>query len=376
MILRICRFRSCLRSSMSSTKFASSPGFGFLDHAPELKSLGIDCFLDRSAREVVRRSVIGTDRAGGGPGTMILRQLAAREVGRERPQILPRFRLENVNPHGLILSGVDDGRRMRHGASLEVGTHQIVRPFAAALINLGCRRADQVPMRIERAQQPRLVEAHVGLNALQRVLGDEECNFHRAVVSPKTHRAPRRIERAALVGKTQRHRRPFAAVHADVGSRHRPWPPAERGARSSYPLNPARYLLRARMMAVATKQVAAAKATLKRVIHMSRSLMIAGGSATGLSATSAWIVRVLWPMMVARLRLIRAIVQGTSTFIVDPIALLNPLREPRTVPDIRAWPCLSRRLVRLHPKAMLTSDGRSHDGRAAAIRFVQTRRPR
>src|SRR5215467_2078931 len=54
--------------------------------------------------------------------------------------------------------------------------------------------------------------------------------------------------------------------------------------------------------------------------------------ATGLSATSAWIVRVLWPMMVARLRLIRAIVQGSSTFIVDPIALLNPLREPRTVP--------------------------------------------
>src|SRR6516164_5217305 len=133
MILRICRFRSCLRSSMSSTKFASSPGFGFLDHAPELKSLGIDCFLDRSAREVVRRSVIGTDRAGGGPGTMILRQLAAREVGRERPQILPRFRLENVNPHGLILSGVDDG--MRRGAPLEVGAHQIVGAFAAALIN-------------------------------------------------------------------------------------------------------------------------------------------------------------------------------------------------------------------------------------------------
>ena len=51
-----------------------------------------------------------------------------------------------------------------------------------------------------------------------------------------------------------------------------------------------------------------------------------------LSATGAWIVRVLWPMMVARLRLTRAIVQGSSTFIVDPIALLNPLREPRTVP--------------------------------------------
>ena len=85
------------------------------------------------------------------------------------------------------------------------------------------------------------------------------------------------------------------------------------------------------MMAVAPKQVAAAKATLKRVIHMSRSLMIAGGSATGLSATGAWIVRVLWPMMVARLRRTRAIVQGSSTFIVDHISLLNPLREPRTI---------------------------------------------
>src|SRR5262245_10207051 len=185
----------------------SGPGCGFLDRAPELKSLGIDCFLDRRAREVVGRSFVRPDRAGGGPGTMVLRQLAAREVGRERPQILPRFRLENVNPHGLIPSGVDDGRRVRRGAPLEVGAHQIVRAFAAAIINLDCRRADQVQIRIERAHQPRLVEAHVGLNALQRVLGDEECNLHRAVVSPKTHRAPRRIERAALVGKTQRHRR-------------------------------------------------------------------------------------------------------------------------------------------------------------------------
>jgi CspA family cold shock protein len=104
------------------------------------------------------------------------------------------------------------------------------------------------------------------------------------------------------------------------------------------------------MTAVAPKQVAAAKATLKRVIHMSRSLMIAGGSATGLSGTGAWIVRVLWPMMVARLRLIRAIVQGSSTFIVDPIALLNPLREPRTVPMFELGLVCRADLVRLHPK--------------------------
>src|SRR5262249_61874019 len=122
------------RWSMRSTKFASGPGFGFLDHAPELKSLGIDCFLDRSAREVVRRSVIGTDRAGGGPGTMALRQLAAREVARERPQTSPRFRLENINSHDLHLSAVDDGRqtsRRRRGPRRQTGYLLYARPWAA-----------------------------------------------------------------------------------------------------------------------------------------------------------------------------------------------------------------------------------------------------
>src|SRR5262249_12047110 len=88
----------------------------------------------------------------------------------------------------------------------------MVGPLAAARITLGCPPADQIPIRIERAQQPRLVGLHVGLNSLQRVLGDEECNLHRAVVSPKTHRAPRCIERAALIGKTQRHCCPSEAV--------------------------------------------------------------------------------------------------------------------------------------------------------------------
>src|ERR1700758_3792571 len=118
---------------------------------------------------------------------------------------------------------------------LEVGVHQVVRTFAAALINLRCRRADQVPMRIERAQQPRLVEPHVGLDALQRVLGDEECNLHRAVVSPEAHRPPR----------TARARR--------------------------YPLNRATRLLYAMTTAAMPKQAAEANARLNTVIHMSRS---------------------------------------------------------------------------------------------------------
>src|SRR5215468_4875626 len=96
---------SCLRPSISSTQFDSGLRFGLLE-APELKSLGIDCLLDRSAGEVVRRSVIRTDRAGGGPGTMVLREFAAHEVACEGPQISPRFRLENINSHGLTLSAV------------------------------------------------------------------------------------------------------------------------------------------------------------------------------------------------------------------------------------------------------------------------------
>src|SRR5262249_9587131 len=95
-------------------------------------------------------SVIRPDRAGGGPGTMRLRQLAAREVAGESLQAFPRFRLENIDSHDLILSAVPNA----NGSTfLEVGAHQIVRAFVAARINLGCRRADQVPIRIERAQQ-------------------------------------------------------------------------------------------------------------------------------------------------------------------------------------------------------------------------------
>src|SRR5262249_53889932 len=106
-----CRFRSCLRPSISLTEFASGPRFRFLGDAPELKSLRIDCFFDCTPREVMGRSVVRPDCAGGGPGTMVLWKSAAREVAREGLQAFPRFRLENVNPHGLTLSAVDDGRQ-------------------------------------------------------------------------------------------------------------------------------------------------------------------------------------------------------------------------------------------------------------------------
>src|SRR5262249_35586849 len=162
-------------------------------------------------------------------------------------------------------------------AFLEVGAHQIVRAFAAARINPGCRRADQVPIRIERAQQPRLVGPHVGLNALQRILGDEECSLHGAVVSPETHRAPCRIEGAALIGKTQRHRcvRAFLIAAVDRAIDHGD---ATRGALVRYSRRSATYLLYASTTAATPKQAAAASAKLNRVIHTSRSSCLQAGA--------------------------------------------------------------------------------------------------
>jgi hypothetical protein len=76
-----------------------------------------------------------------------------------------------------------------------------------------------------------------------------------------------------------------------------------------------------------------------------------------------------------RVRSIGAIVQGIWIFILDHFALLNPLREPRTVLIFELGLVCRARPGAPFPKATLTSDGRSHDGRGAAIRFVQTRRP-
>src|SRR5262249_25987516 len=103
--------QSCLRPSISLTEFASGLRFRFLGDAPELKSLRIDCFFDCTPREVMGRSVVRPDCAGGGPGTMVLWKSAACEVAREGLQAFPRFRLENVNPHGLTFPRLTMGER-------------------------------------------------------------------------------------------------------------------------------------------------------------------------------------------------------------------------------------------------------------------------
>src|SRR5262245_3058038 len=113
----------------------------------------------------------------------------------------------------------------------------------------------------------------MGLNSLQRVLGDEECNLHRAVVSPKTHRAPRCVERATLIGKTHRHRSSFrSCLRREIAAK------AAKRRASRYPLSRAKYLLHARAAAATPKQTAAANVRLNRVVHRSRSSRLQAGA--------------------------------------------------------------------------------------------------
>src|ERR1700681_118705 len=94
---------------------------------------------------------------------------------------------------------------MAPALNAKISGNQVVRSFTAALINLGCGRIYQFAVRIEGAQKPDLVERRIGFNSLQRFGIDEKRCLHGAIVSPKSHGAPRCIEKAALVWKTKRH---------------------------------------------------------------------------------------------------------------------------------------------------------------------------
>src|SRR3954469_11031045 len=58
-----------------------------LGHAPELEGLDVDRFFDCAARQVMRRSAVGTDHPGRLPGAVLRRQLAARGIAREGTQV-------------------------------------------------------------------------------------------------------------------------------------------------------------------------------------------------------------------------------------------------------------------------------------------------
>jgi hypothetical protein len=61
----------------------------------------------------------------------------------------------------------------------KVAEQQVIRTFVTR-----CHRVDAFPVQIEDAEQTRLIEAHVGLNALQRVFVHKKRSLHRANVPP------------------------------------------------------------------------------------------------------------------------------------------------------------------------------------------------
>ena len=72
-----------------------------------MKSFGVDCLLDGVAREIMRRSLLRPDSAGGGPRTQLPWKPAAREIAREGQQTFPCLRLENIKSHDSTLSTVN-----------------------------------------------------------------------------------------------------------------------------------------------------------------------------------------------------------------------------------------------------------------------------
>ena len=88
----------------------------------------------------------------------------------------------------------------------KVAEQQVIRTFVTAPIHFGCDCVDAFPVQIEGPEHTRLIEAHVGLNALQCVFVHEKRSLNRAIVSPKSNRVPGRIIEAALIWKTKHDR--------------------------------------------------------------------------------------------------------------------------------------------------------------------------
>src|SRR5215470_17135485 len=80
--------------------------------APKLKAFCVDCFLDRIAREVVGRSIVGCYCPGRSPGTVLTRKFVHVRVAGERAQPVPSLRFENVDAHGALIS-------LSHGTQMQ-----------------------------------------------------------------------------------------------------------------------------------------------------------------------------------------------------------------------------------------------------------------
>ena len=82
---------------------------------------------------------------------------------------------------------------------LEISGNQIIGTFAATNIKPGRSGTNQIPIGIEDVEKAGLIERCIGLNSRQRILGDKKRGFHRAVVSPKSHGAPRWVVGTTMI---------------------------------------------------------------------------------------------------------------------------------------------------------------------------------
>src|SRR5215471_16683539 len=88
--------------------------------APKLKSADLDCLLDLDPRQIVRRRPLGGNDPDHAPWAEPLRQLAARDIVGESPQLAVGFRLEDEELHGVtpLCGGSGNGVRRPRGASV------------------------------------------------------------------------------------------------------------------------------------------------------------------------------------------------------------------------------------------------------------------
>ena len=83
----------------------------------------------------------------------------------------------------------------------KISGDQIVRASAAADVHLGSGGTYQVTIGIERVQKTRLIVTSDWLNSLERIFVYEKRCLNGAVVSPKSHGAPRAVIRTTMIWK-------------------------------------------------------------------------------------------------------------------------------------------------------------------------------
>ena len=97
------------------------------------------------------------------------------------------------------------GQVAKGTVTLLVAWMENVKPGVLVNENVGMPPVARVLLTIGLATPVIFCTTDAWLNAPQSIFVHEERSLHRAVMSPKPHRPPRRVVGAASIGKTERH---------------------------------------------------------------------------------------------------------------------------------------------------------------------------